>query len=291
MISLSFLLHKWLAEPSRQLSIACKMVPFSVSIQSLDYADIPACSRITADAFARDPHTIVKNLGRKPYDMYKISSSEFLRCLEKKTYVFCKAVDDETGEIVGHAGWAFRGLSPDMVPWSGPKDAKPAEKEDSVNHGMNEGVEDNKDIGEDKEKGSDPIERLHALENADMEHWMTDIVPAGKPCIFLVGLIVSPFHQSRGVGGALIQRGNKLADGLGLDIHVHSSHQAYAAYKKFGFETVKELGIDLDEYAPRPPRAPRDGDDGDEVMGEKGSGKWGKYVIRYMKRTAKNAVG
>jgi hypothetical protein len=39
------------------------------------------------------------------------------------------------------------------------------------------------------------------------------------------------------------------------------------------------LGIDLDEYAPREPG------EGEEVMGEKGSGIWGRYIIRYMQRT------
>ncbi|KAI1370365.1 acyl-CoA N-acyltransferase [Hypoxylon crocopeplum] len=255
----------------------------SVSIQPLDYADIPTCSSITAEAFSRDPHTTVKNLGQEPYDMYSISRDEFLRCLEKKTYVFCKAVDKETGEIVAHVGWAFRGLDPSLVPWSGPRDAKLVEEQQE--QGMSDGSksQDKKDGREEKE--DDPIKRLHALEDADMEFWITKIVPADKPCIFLVGLIVSPLHQSRGVGSALIRHGNAIADNLGLDIWVHSSHQAYEAYKKSGFKTVKELDIDLDEYAPRPP------EEGEEVMGEKGSGKWGRYIIRYMKRTPKEPVG
>jgi hypothetical protein len=75
-----------------------------------------------------------------------------------------------------------------------------------------------------------------------------------------------------GVGSALIQYGNNIADTLGLFMWVHSSDQAWRAYAKFGFKVVGELDVDLDEYAPSPPE--------DEGMG----GMWGRYVIRYMER-------
>ncbi|KAI1416953.1 acyl-CoA N-acyltransferase [Hypoxylon sp. FL1857] len=254
----------------------------SVSIQPLQYADIPACARITASAFSVDPHTIVKQLGRQPYDMFDISRSGFLDTLHKRNYIYVKAVDDETGKIVGHAGWAFRGLDrldQELIPWNGPGDAKPAaeEREQTQENSQGNTSEDKKN-GEEKENS---IDRLHALEDADMQYWLSNLVPTDTPCMFIVGLIVSPSHQSRGVGSALIQHGNAIADDLGLSIWLHSSHQAYEAYKKFGFETVRKLDIDLDEYAPRGP------EEGEEVMGEKGSGKWGRYVIRYMKRLPK----
>ncbi|KAI2472787.1 hypothetical protein F4781DRAFT_321137 [Annulohypoxylon bovei var. microspora] len=255
----------------------------SVSIEPLHYADISACARITSSAFSVDPHTIVKQLGRKPYDMYAISSSNFLETLHKKTYIYVKAVDRETGEVVGHAGWAFRDVDQALIPWSGPADVKPVEKAQEQDRGRSdsEGSKDEakKDSGAGEEKSS--IDRLHALENADMKYWMSNIVPSSTPCMFIVGVTVSPSHQSRGVGSALIRHGSAIADDLGLPIWVHSSHQAYEAYRKSGFDTIRELGIDLDEYAPRAPQ------EGEEVMGEKGSGKWGRYVIRYMKRIPK----
>ncbi|KAI4859072.1 acyl-CoA N-acyltransferase [Hypoxylon rubiginosum] len=250
-----------------------------VSIQPLHYADVPLCARITSSAFSVDPHTIVKRLGREPFDMYTISQSGFLNTLHRKTYIYVKAVDDETGEIVGHAGWAFRGLDAELIPWVGPGDAKPEAEEREESQGKDTGSkgDEKEDVGDGKE---DSIDRLHALENADMQYWLSNIVPTDTPCIFIVGLIVSPSHQSRGVGSALIRHGNAIADDLGLTIWVHSSHQAYEAYRKFGFETVRELGVDLDEYAPRGPQ------EEEEVMGEKGSGRWGRYVIRYMKRAS-----
>ncbi|KAI8966600.1 acyl-CoA N-acyltransferase [Daldinia sp. FL1419] len=254
--------------------------PISVSIQPLNYADIPACAHITSSAFSVDPHTIVKQLGRKPFDMYEISRSGFLDTLHRQTYIYVKAVDEETGEIVGHAGWAFRGLDSALVPRNGPQDAKPVDEVQEKGKAENDGSKD-ADKTDSEEEKNDSVDRLHALENADMQHWLSDLVPSDAPCIFVVGLTVSPSHQSRGVGSALMRHGNSIADDLGLTIWVHSSHQAYEAYRKSGFEVTKELDIDLDEYAPRGPT------EGEEVMGEKGSGKWGRYIIRYMKRIPK----
>ncbi|KAF3058728.1 hypothetical protein GL218_05489 [Daldinia childiae] len=224
--------------------------PISISIQPLNYADIPVCARITSSAFSVDPHTIVKQLGRKPFDMYDISRSGFFDTLHRKTYIYVKAVDEETGGIVGHAGWAFRGLDPALVPWNGPGDTKPAEEEQERRQTKNDETDEH-ECAEGKEKNS--IDRLHALEDADMQLWLSDLVPSDTPCIFVIGLTVSPSYQSRGVGSALLRYGNSIADDLGLSMWVHSSHQAYEAYKKFGFETTKELDIDLDEYAPRGP--------------------------------------
>lgn len=248
-----------------------------IRIEPLQYADIPACAQITSHAFSVDPHTIVKQLGRKPFDMYEIAQSDFLNTLYRRNYVYVKAVDSESGKIVGHAGWSFRGLDHDLVPWNGPSDEKPepeAPKVDSDKIAEDETKADADDV----KKINDSIDRLHAIEDADMQYWIKELLPSDMPCVLVQGLIVSPSHQSRGVGSALLQHGNAMADKLNLPVCVHSSHQAYTAYKKTGFGTVRELDIDLDEYAPRTPL------DNEEVMGEKGCGKWGRYIIRYMRR-------
>ena len=251
----------------------------SVSIQPLNYADIPACAQITSSAFAVDPHTTVKNLGRKPYHMYDIICSMLLDSLDRKTQIYVKAIDEETAETVGHAGWAFKGVDEAVIPWRGPGDDKLAATKEHQGKKDELKNQDKSDSGETKEE--DSIDRLKALEARDMEHWQSNIVPKDKPCMFITGLHVSIVHQSQGVGSALLQYGNAIADKLGLTIWVHSSHQAYEAYKKFGFEVVRELDLDLDEWAPRRPR------EDEEVMGDKGSGKWGRYIIRYMKRDPK----
>jgi hypothetical protein len=171
---------------------------------------------------------------------------------------------------------SFKGVDEDSIPWTGHKNEKTAEE---GGKGENERANRDKEASGEKQV-VDPIDRLHALEDRDMNYWLSSIVPGGTPCHFIVGLIDSPWYQSRGVGSALIQHGNMIADKLNLCTLVHSSHQPYAAYEKFSFKFVRELDIDLYEYTPRGPR------EGEEVMGEKGSQRWGRCVIRYMNRIA-----
>lgn len=76
--------------------------PLTISIQPLQYGDIPSCSQNVAAAFAVDPYTIVKQLGRKPYDMYAMTYDSLLNGLERKNQVHVKAVDEKTGKLAGH---------------------------------------------------------------------------------------------------------------------------------------------------------------------------------------------
>lgn len=240
----------------------------NIAITPLNYADINACANISRDSFAMDPHTIVKQLGRDGYDMYAMARRGYISNLERKNMVFVKAVDINTGAIVGYGGWIFKNFQQDLVPWIQPADAKPEEEQ-----------EKNKVPKEpEAEREPDSIDRLHAMEDEDMQYFLHKLIPVSDPCMIVMGVAVAPAHQSRGVGSALLQHGNAIADRRGLPIWVHSSHQAVEAYGKSGFEPVRTLDVDLDEYAPRPPR------DDEPVMGEKGSGKWGHYVIKYMRR-------
>ncbi|KAK3179408.1 hypothetical protein K4F52_009153 [Lecanicillium sp. MT-2017a] len=256
------------------------MAPADISILPLNYADIPNCAARSRAVFAVDPHTIVKEVGRDGYDMYAISCSSLLGSLEKRNQIHVKAVDNATGQVVGNAGWVLRNVDEALIPWKGPSDEKPAPapapESESAAESKDTKQEEQSQNSEPREK--DSIDRLHELENADMQHWLNEIIPS-TPTMIILGLSVSLEYQSRGVGTALLRHGNEIADRLGLSIHVHSSHQAYRAYKKSGFEAVKVLDVDLDEYAPRPPR------EGEHVMEEaQGTGKWGHYIIRYMER-------
>lgn len=258
--------------------------PLSISIQPLQYTDIESCSEITSAAFDEDPHTVVKQLGRNGYDMFTMTYTSLFNNLSKKNYIHVKAVDEQTGEILGHASWAFRGVDvTTLIPWNGPSDPKPD---------LPDALSDNakgQDEGKD-ERGPSSIDTLHALEDADMQSWLSQI-PSDTPCIFVIGLIVSPSHQRHGVGRRILQHGNAIADKLGMSVWVHSSHQAYEMYKKSGFEVVRTLEINLDEYAPR---APREGEPvmaGDGEREDRGNAdeneenhRWGMYIIRYMKR-------
>lgn len=242
-----------------------------ISIEPMNWADIHACAEISRDAFTVDPHTIVKELGRDGYDMYQIGGDDMRRSLERDHHIRVKAVNKATGEIVGHAGWAWPNVDKSLIPRTPPTDSKPAAAAEPKK-------DDAPKKAEEPPREKDAIDRLHEMEDADMKYWLTELIPQNKPCSIILSLTVSRAHQSQGIGKALIKYGNNIADKLGVSIYVHSSHQAYEAYSKGGFITEKELDVDLDEYAPRPPK------DDEEVMGEKGSGKWGHYIIRYMRR-------
>ncbi|KAI1760116.1 hypothetical protein GGR53DRAFT_510973 [Hypoxylon sp. FL1150] len=219
---------------------------------------MPISPLAPASRLSVDPHTIVEELGQEPYGMYAISRSDFSETLHRKTCIYVKAIDNKTGEIVGYAGWSFRGLDPQLIPWVGPGDAKPEAEERDRAREKTDWPEGEKADGGGM--GGYSIDRLHALEDADMQYWLSSLVPADSPCMFVRDLIVSLAYHSRGVGSAVMRHGNAIADDLGLTVWVHSSHLAYEAYKKFGLETMREPDIEIDEYAPR---APRD----DEIRG------------------------
>ncbi|KAI0977575.1 acyl-CoA N-acyltransferase [Xylaria arbuscula] len=240
-----------------------------VSIQALNFHDIPACAQLTAAAFATDPHTIVKQFGRQPYDMFTMTSSSLEESFKRENFIYVKAVDEQ-GAVVGHAGWVISGAGQKRAPSRNTADERLV-----AENGQGAETDKPKECGGVKE---DPIERLHSLEEADTQYWLRDLVPGDMPCMFVVGLTVSPSHQGQGIGSALLRYGNDIAEEKGLSIWAHSSHQAYATYKKIGFETRHELRIDLDDYAPRPPR------EGESTMAGRQDGKWGHYVIRYMER-------
>jgi GNAT superfamily N-acetyltransferase len=220
----------------------------------------------SAAAFATDPHTIVKQLGRKPYDTFTISRSCLEENLKWQNFVCVEAVDNQ-GIVVGHASWVFSDGGQRHASSRG------ADHGESAAAGEDKAAESDRPRarGDEAEEG-DPIERLHALEEANTQYWLQNLVPTDTPCMFVVGLAVSPSYEGRCIGRALLRHDNAMADERRLSIWVHLSHQAYAAYSKAGFETGRELRIDLDDYAPRPPR------DGEATMGVAGhddNGRWG----------------
>ncbi|KAI1149452.1 acyl-CoA N-acyltransferase [Nemania diffusa] len=222
-----------------------------VSIQPLDFSDIPICAKLSAAAFATDPHTILEEN------------------FKRQNFIYVKAVNEQ-GTVVGYAGWVFSGAGQRRASSRDTGDAKSA-------------TGDNQAAEPDSFKGNggaeeDPIDRLRSLEEADTQYWLRNLVPENMPCMFVVCLAVSPSCQGRGIGSTLLRHGNAVAQERGLSIWVHSSHQAYAAYRKAGFETRRELNIGLDDYAPRPPL------EGEPTMAGQHDGRWGEYVIRYMER-------
>lgn len=132
----------------------------------------------------------------------------------------------------------------------------------------------------DKEKSA--REQLDAYTSADLQTFMTTLMPPGARCMYIVSIVVHPDHQGKSVGRALIRRGTDRADIEGVCCWVHASEAGASMFKKCGFEEIRRLHLDLDEWnwmGTVPP-----GDQKENILIEGGMSKWGKYVFRYMLR-------
>lgn len=253
-----------------------------IRIERLQKEDVPTTAKFTGEAFLSDRQTQMKALGEKdPFDMAKYTLESMPGHIDSPRCHVIKAVDEETGEIMGVCNWAIRGFVPKTLPLFEERitaegraawEARDAEARAKAEQEAKNKVEEPKQE-EPKPAETDPIKRLVAVTNKDMNDWMEEVMPPGKvtKCMFIIGLTVSPKFQGRGAGSALLRWGTRLCDENDAFAWVHSSDPAWGMYKKSGFEVIRSLDIDLDEYAPCPP------------PGEGEGAKWGHYVFRYMK--------
>ncbi|PTB62422.1 acyl-CoA N-acyltransferase [Trichoderma citrinoviride] len=254
------------------------------TIKALQLEDVPEAAQLSSDAFLADRQTQMKALGRNPFNMKEYHTKSLPKMLTSPRCVILKAVDDETGEFAGFCNWGLIGFSPSEMPLLEGRIQPPEKPAAAPAASQSEGEkEKEKEKGKDGEApspeqsasgpdiGDDPIERLQALTGADLDAWQREVMPPGTKCLVVIGLSVSPKFQRRGIGSALLRWGTKICDEAGVFAWVHSSEPAWRIYEKAGFEVIRCLDVDLDEYAPCPPP--------DEGPGA----KWGHYVFRYMK--------
>lgn len=237
------------------------MSTLDISLQSVTYTDVSILAQIAADSFLVDRHTKVKQLGSHSYDMNAVMESDLTESLDNERRIYMKAVDRNTGQILGFCGWGFRLNNYGLISRPDP--------------GTNEGKVRRSELDEKEYSDrKDNIDELCALEDADMRQWMRTLMPEGTECMYIRGLYVKPEVQGKNVGRTLMSWGTELADRLGIFIWVQSSEGAWKFYAKYGFDVIGTLDIDLDAWAPQSP-----------TMGD--GEKWGLYVLRYMKRHAK----
>ncbi|PHH83368.1 hypothetical protein CDD83_3001 [Cordyceps sp. RAO-2017] len=241
------------------------------TIRAVQLEDVPAIAQLSADAFETDRQTQLKGLGKEPYDMRAETLRSLPELLRNRRCVVLKAVETQSGEIMGYCTWGFRGLERGEmpIPDGGSETEAPAQPPRPVSDESAESPVQPQQGPPPPE--SDPVKRLEARTGADLQAWMAEVMPDKTRCLFVVGLSVSPRQQSRGVGSALLRWGTRVCDDRDAFAWVHSSEPAWGMYQKSGFETVRSLDIDLDEYAPAPP------------PGEGPDARWGHYVFRYMK--------
>ncbi|KAI8799467.1 hypothetical protein BJ742DRAFT_134519 [Cladochytrium replicatum] len=231
-------------------------------------SDVPDMARIWASSFETDRHTVMKNAGKKPYDMEAMGISVIPSWIASDEKIVVKAVESATGRTVGWCCWGFRGFKPANV------ELLSTEREKNAMDATASVGDDTMEEPQGDSLDPDPIRRLEAMTDADMQRWMKKLMPPGTKCMYIVTLTVVKEFWSRSVGSALLRYGTDIADRVGVFCWVHSSDSAWKVYAKSGFEVVGELDVDLDAYAPGPPPA----------MDGSGESLWGHYVFRYMKR-------
>jgi GNAT superfamily N-acetyltransferase len=258
--------------------------PFSFSIQPVQYSDYVVLDNIGRESCLTDRQTQLKKLGNISYlqdndkaEKYK----DFVKTLQTPKHVYLKAVQNGLGEVLGSLHFVFYGFKDHQLP-SLPERGNLNEIETHIRELETQDAKAEPESEETKKKETDPekrrindaIDRFEAMESADFRLWQSVIMPSdsGCRCLIIAGFFVATSYQGKGIGSALLRYATEMADEHGVFMWVHSSEAAWRAYEKAGFAIVRMLEVDLDEWAPvSPPEG----------------GKWGRYVIRYMKRDAR----
>jgi GNAT superfamily N-acetyltransferase len=234
-------------------------------IQPVTYHDVTTLANIMVEAMSNDRHTQLKTLGDVSYTRAAGNIEDLLSGIKHPKTVYVKAVHGETGDILGCISLWYVGFQEQDVPHTDPAEGWEGSLEDLEEQGRAGGEKRNVD-----ERAKKLIDDLDAWEGADMKRWQDVLMPEGSKCIIITRLQVALAAQGKGVGTALVKWSTDEADKHGVYMWVHSS-EAYRVYEKSGFDTVGTLDVDMDAYAPAPPPE---------------GGKWGHYLIRYMKRPA-----
>ncbi|OKL64432.1 hypothetical protein UA08_01109 [Talaromyces atroroseus] len=160
--------------------------------------------------------------------------------LSKRFFAF-KAVDDETGEIVGEARW--------MIYYEDETLTKTIEEEQTERvtpptPQMN--VEANRAF----QKVLSTVKRLvlevpDAQQQKDSKERDLNEVKKLRKRVYLHVLAVHPNHQKKGIGRKLLQWGLDEADRLGLIAYLEASNEGRPLYEQSGFEAVKKVSMDL----------------------------------------------
>ncbi|KAJ7844200.1 acyl-CoA N-acyltransferase [Mycena leptocephala] len=227
--------------------------------------DIPRFSEISTAAFTTDSHTLVKaqadGLPMGTVEMDNEHWTGLIDLPEKCTII--KAVDDESGKILGMCGWGkwnFDGSKP--APAEGEEDPRTEEYRP-------------KPLPADHK----PIDVLKKIGSDSMNEWQMKLNPMGGKNMYIFGISVDPAEQGKGVGSALLKFGTDMCDEHQCYAWVHASMAGYPVFYKAGFREIGRLEVNLDDYA-----------DGVKWIKDGKEQDWGMYTFRYCKYEPKPKV-
>ncbi|KAM0263532.1 hypothetical protein ACHAQJ_001151 [Trichoderma viride] len=157
---------------------------------------------------------------------------------DRETSRHQKAVDPETGRLLGYARWILPASFATAV------DGEPAWPEAVV---PAVGPEEEAEIRRVADATPwNPIEESDSLDIAVRE--IKDKIMQKKQYLCLDFLAVHPENQGKGIATLLVQSGMKQAEKMGLDIFILACKPAWGIYSRLGFRVEEELIQDDSMY-------------------------------------------
>ncbi|KAH8690707.1 acyl-CoA N-acyltransferase [Talaromyces proteolyticus] len=162
-----------------------------------------------------------------------------------KRWVALKAIDDETGEIVGESRWVIHYENEALTKTVEERVEElhtpplPQTRVEVNRAWVRMVAEAKRQALKFQEAGSSRIDIRESDPNK---------ITALHKRVYLQALLVHPEHQRKGIGRKLLQWGLDEADKLGLITSLESTPEGRRLYEKAGFEVVKELSLDLTPY-------------------------------------------
>ncbi|KAK2765098.1 hypothetical protein FQN54_008797 [Arachnomyces sp. PD_36] len=185
--------------------------------------DVPELVDVYGDSFADFTITRLCNPKGTQSPAARESHSGMLEMqIKDPVGLMVKAVDTETGEILGYARWSMYLSGRTEEELNAPVPQRPANPEIIVE------LRDN---------------FLNLLDKTRKE------VMGGKPHCILNVLAVSPKHQRRGIGALLIGYGSDIADKEGVETYLESTPPGYELYKRNGFQDVGTISLDIGKWS------------------------------------------
>lgn len=240
--------------------------------------DLDALVSITVDSFKDDSHTMFKEAafgaGWFKNCMTEVTG-QYIERMDNPgksgvTLTVLKAVDRETGKIVGHVTWGQKVpvSSPDPVA-SVVSDKKESQEEPAEASETDQVAEKVENVAQ-RHPTRRRVADLEKLTGGFMNSFVQKHMGPGDRCLFICGINVHPDHQGKGVGKELISWGTSKADESQSICWVHLSQAGWPAFEKLGWQVEDTQTIDLDEFEA----------DTAASGGSSGARTWGTYTFR-----------